>query len=104
MDLLGTEWGMIEKAFAQVREIPVRMSGGSHALVDLHYMHTRPRHVLGSESAQHHPRRVATAYGHKKTPARGHRRSCVGSNDCGSSLGHRVGAIQHFNVYCLSHA
>jgi hypothetical protein len=42
---------MIEKAFAQVSEIPVRMSGRSDALVDLHHVNGLPRHVLSSKGA-----------------------------------------------------
>ena len=79
-------------------EIPVRMSGGSVALVDLHDMDRRPRHVGSCQRAQHQPWCVATAYCHNKTAARGHCQSGFFSNDCRSSLGHRVDRIENLDV------
>src|SRR5258706_16445769 len=38
---------VIEKALAQMREIPVGMPGGSNPLVDLNDMNCGPRHVRG---------------------------------------------------------
>src|SRR5437588_12468847 len=87
MDLLGKERTMIEKAFAQVREIPVRITVGSDTLIDLEYVHGRPRHLCGSQGAQHQPRCLATAYGHNKAAVRGDGRSCICCNDQCRSLG-----------------
>jgi hypothetical protein len=42
---------MIEKAFAQVGEIPVGVSGRSDTLIDLHYMDGRPRDIRHSQYA-----------------------------------------------------
>jgi hypothetical protein len=51
LDLLRGQRCMIEKAFAQMGEIPVRMSGRSNALVDLNDMNRGPPHVRGRERA-----------------------------------------------------
>ena len=98
VDLLGGQRRMIEKAFAQVSEIPVPISGGSDALVDLHHMDSGPRYVRGSQRAQHHPRCVTTAHGHNKTTSRGDCRPCVVRNDCRGALRDRVGGVKYFNV------
>src|SRR5258706_16105100 len=90
---------MIEKAFAQVSEIPVRMSRGSNALIDLYYLDGRPRHVRTSQRAQHQPRCVAAAHGHNESTSRGHSRSGFFSDDLRTSFRRRVAALEHFHVH-----
>ena len=62
---------MIEKAFAQMGEIPVSMPRRSNPLVDLNDMNRGPRHVRGRERAQHDPGRMAAADSEDETSACG---------------------------------
>src|SRR5262245_32866780 len=81
MDLLRAQRGMLKQAFAQVGEVSVRMSGRSHTLVDLIYMHTGPRDVFLRQRSQHDPRSV-TATDSQSKAATGSNRSTSIHRDC----------------------
>jgi len=49
MNLVWAKRGMLKQALLQVGKVPIRVSGGGHALVDLKYMHARPRDIFLSE-------------------------------------------------------
>jgi hypothetical protein len=64
---------MVQKTFAQMGKIPVRISRGCDALIDLDYMDSPPRHVGGCQIAQHDPWSAATTHCNNKSSARVYR-------------------------------
>ena len=81
MDVVGAQRRMIEQAFAQMREVSVRIGRRRHPLVHLNHMHVLPGELLVGQCAQHHPRRAAAAHRHDEAPARGNGRARVGGDD-----------------------
>jgi hypothetical protein len=95
---------MIEKALAQVREIPVRMTWGSNPLVDLNHMNRGPRHIRARERTQHHPWCVAAADRHDETTARGDGFPRLFGDDIRGSLRHGFRRAKHFTIQGHGHA
>src|SRR5258708_1341080 len=94
---------MIEQAFADVCEVPVRVSRGRYTLIHLHDMHGRPRHnSRGCQPAQHQPRGMATAHTHDKKTAGADGLPCLLGNDGCGPLSDRSGISKHFDVHCAS--
>ena len=55
MDVVGAQRRMIEQAFAQMREVPIRIGRRRDPLVHLNDMHVLPRELLVRQCAQHQP-------------------------------------------------
>src|SRR5580700_10206097 len=95
---------MVEKALAQMREIPVRMSGGGHSLIHLHDVNRRPWNILVGKLTQHYPGRVTAADSDYESAPRSHGFPCFFSDNAGSPFGHGFRGVQHFHVDRLYHA
>ena len=80
----------------QVSEIPVGVSIGSHALIDLENVHAGPRYVFVRQCSQHDPWSVASADRHDESTASGDRSSRIFGDDSGSSRGCCIGVCYHF--------
>jgi hypothetical protein len=57
---------MLKQAFAQVRQIPVGITGWRYPLVYLNNMDGIPLQILERESSKHEPRSVSSADSHYK--------------------------------------
>ena len=100
MNLLGSQRRLLQQTFAQVRQVPVRVSRRGHPFVHLDDMHVFPGQVLGGQGAQHLPGRATSAHGHDETAARGHGRTGIGRDDFRRLGGDRVGIGKHFYLSC----
>src|SRR5271165_1154306 len=88
MQMSSRDRGMTEKAFPQIREVSVRVSGRRHTFIDLKDMNLVPGHIVVRERAQHHPRRVSPAEsGRELTACSDSSPSISRDNMCGSSGG-----------------
>jgi hypothetical protein len=99
VNLCGRERRMVQKTFAQMGKIPVRISRGCDALIDLDYMDSPPRHVGGCQIAQHDPWSAATTHCNNKSSARVYRQPRFFGDDRRRFLGDRLGRVQYFNVH-----
>jgi hypothetical protein len=61
IDVIGLKRGVVEQAFAQMREIPIAVAWGRNTLVHLDDMNPIPGHVFVGKRTQHHPRRMPPA-------------------------------------------
>ena len=90
---------MFEEALAQMREISVRISGGSDALVHLNHVDAIPRHLFRGKRAQHEPGSVAAAYGHDEPAARRNGQPRLLRDHARGFFGDGVRVGQHFDVH-----
>src|SRR5438552_745102 len=99
MDLFRAQRGMLKQAFAQVCEVSVRVSVGGHTLVDLTYMHTRPRDIFPRRRPQHDPGSV-TATDRQGKPATSSNRRASIRGDCRRGRSRDgIGVIKHFDIH-----
>jgi hypothetical protein len=94
MDLLPAQRRMLKQAFAQVGEVSGRVSVGGHTLVDLTYMHTRPRDIFPRQPPQH-----TATHGQDKAATGSDRRTGI-RGDCRCSRSRDgIGIIKHFELH-----
>src|SRR5437867_2478768 len=99
MDLFRAQRGMLKQAFAQVREVSIRVSIRGDTLVDLTYMHARPRDIFCRQRPQHDPRSVTATDSHDKAATSSDRRTSM-RGDCRRSRSRdRIGIIKHFELH-----
>src|SRR5262245_50999004 len=102
MDLFRMQRGMLNQAFAQVREVSVRVSVGSHTLVDLTDMHTSPRDIFPCQRPQHNPWCVTATDSQDKAATRSYRRTSI-AGDCGRRRPcDGISIIKYFKIHGLS--
>ena len=90
---------MLQQAFAQVGQISIRVSRGSHALVHLDQMDALSREVFARQGTQHEPGSVAAADGHEESAPRGRGRPSLGGNEGGSLAGDGIGIDKDFDFH-----
>src|SRR5262245_48657173 len=102
MDLFRTQRGMLNQAFAQVREVSVRVSVGSHTLVDLTDMHISPRDIFHCQHPQHNPWCVTATDSQDKAATGSYRRTSI-AGDCSRSRPcDGISIIKHLKIHRLS--
>ena len=84
-----------------MREVAIRIAGGSHALVDLKDLHLVPGNIFGGQFAQHDPGRMAAAERDVEAAARRDGLRGIGGNECGSTFGDCFGIRQGFRL-CMA--
>src|SRR5437660_2933002 len=90
---------MLKQAFAQVGKVSVRVSVGGHTLVDLTYMHTRPRDIFPRQGPQHDPGSVTATDSQGKAATGSDRRTSI-RGDCRRSRSRDgIGIIKHFELH-----
>ena len=82
-----------------MREVAVGIAVRRDALVDLEDVDPRPRHVLGGQQAQHHPRRVPAADREGEAPARLHRLARRRRDQLRGALRDRVGIGENLDLH-----
>src|SRR6516225_310795 len=90
---------MLEQAFMQVSEVPVRMTRGRHAFVNLYQMHAVPRDPFLGQGSEHHPRSVSTADRHDEASALSHCGSSLCSYNRGSFSCYRFSICKYFDFH-----
>ena len=81
-----------------MREIPVGVSGGRHALVHLKHVDSIPRHLFRGQRAQHHPGSMAATYGHDEPAALRNGQPRLLRDQTRSFFGDRLRVRKHFDV------
>src|SRR4029453_16378557 len=99
MDLLGTDRRMLEQAFTQMGEVSVRISRRRDALVNLHHMHSFPRHLFVRQGTQHLPGRVTATDGHDETASRRDSGSSLCSDEFRSLASDCIGIGKYLNLH-----
>src|SRR5436309_6561775 len=99
MDLFRAQWGMLQQAFAQVREVSVRVSFGGHTLVDLTYMNTGPRDIFTRQRPQHDPRSVTATDSQGEAATGSDCRTSIRGDYRGSRPRDGIGIIKHFELH-----
>ena len=93
---------MLEQAFAQMPEVPVRIGRRRYPLVDLNDMYFLPGQLLIGQDAQHHPGGVAATHRHDEASARKNRRARIRGDDCRPAAGHRLVIALDFDLHATS--
>ncbi len=99
MDLFGTKRCVIEKSFAKMRQIAIRVISGRDSLINLRQVKLIPGDILVGQSTEHEPRRFAAADSEHKLAAGRYRVASGCRDDCGSPAGDRVGVGKNFNFH-----
>jgi hypothetical protein len=99
MDLIWAHGRMLKQAFSKVGEVSTRISGWSHALVDLKYMHAGPRDIVFSQRTQHDPGSVSAADSEGKASTRRDRSTSICGNHRRSCPRDGIGILKHFEVH-----
>ena len=99
MDVTGMKRGMIEQAFAQMREIPIAVAWGRDTLVHLDDMNAIPGHIFVGKRTQHQPRRMAAAESSGELPALGSGFPSFCCNDTSRLAGGSIGVSKDFDLH-----
>ena len=102
VDVIGEQRRMIEQAFAQMREVSVRIACRRYPLVHLNDMHLLPGELLVGQCAQHQPRRAAAADRHDEAPARSNGRARVGGDDRRRLAGDHIVIGMDFDLHATT--
>jgi hypothetical protein len=99
IDLLRAQRGTLKEAFAQVGKVPIRVSVGGHALVDLIYVHTFPRDIFPRQRPQHDPGSVTSTNSQGEAATGSHRGPSIRSDSRRSRSGDGIGIVKHFEFH-----
>src|SRR5947207_11002910 len=90
---------VLQQAFTNMSEVPIRVSREGHPLIYLDDMDALPGDILGGQGTEHEPRSVTAADGHDEAAARRHGRPGLYGDDRRASPGDRVGIGKNFNFH-----
>src|SRR6516164_2460411 len=82
-----------------MREVAVRITRGSNALVNLIHVNTRPGHVLPGQRTKHNPGCVPATDSHKESTTGGDSQPSIASNRRGRRLGDGLTIIKNFDLH-----
>ena len=99
MDLSMAQRGMLQQAFAHVREVSIRVSHGGHTLVYLDHVDALPWDFFAGQGTEHEPRSMAATNGHDEAAARGCGRPSLCGDDRRCPSSDRIGIGQNFNLH-----